>query len=64
LPKIEDGKSWLRKPKLYKGVIQPYKKKMYIYIYIYSISRITATNNINKYLIALSSKIVSASLYL
>jgi len=28
LPKIEgDGKSWLRKPKLYKGVVEPYKKK-------------------------------------
>ena len=23
----EDGKSWLRKPKLYKGVVEPYKKK-------------------------------------
>jgi len=28
LPKIEeDGKSWLRTPKLYKGVVEPYKKK-------------------------------------
>jgi hypothetical protein len=28
LPKIEeDGKSWLRRPKLYKGVVEPYKKK-------------------------------------
>ena len=28
MPKIEeDGKSWLRKPKLYKGVVEPYKKK-------------------------------------
>jgi hypothetical protein len=28
LPKIEeDGKSCLRRPKLYKGVVQPYKKK-------------------------------------
>jgi len=27
LPKIEEGgKSWLRKPKLYKGVVEPYKK--------------------------------------
>ena len=27
LPKIEeDGKSWLRSPKLYKGVVEPYKK--------------------------------------
>jgi hypothetical protein len=23
----EDGKSWLRRPKLYKGVVQQYKKK-------------------------------------
>ena len=23
----EDGKSWLRRPKLYKGVVEPYKKK-------------------------------------
>jgi len=22
-----DGKSWLRRPKLYKGVVEPYKKK-------------------------------------
>jgi len=28
LPNIEeDGKSWLRRPKLYKGVVEPYKKK-------------------------------------
>jgi hypothetical protein len=28
LPKIEeDGKSWLRRSKLYKGVVEPYKKK-------------------------------------
>ena len=28
MPKIEeDGKSWLRRPKLYKGVIESYKKK-------------------------------------
>jgi hypothetical protein len=28
LPKIEeDGKSWFRRPKLYKGVVEPYKKK-------------------------------------
>ena len=28
MPKIEeDGKSWLRRPKLYKGVLEPYKKK-------------------------------------
>ena len=28
MPKIEeDGKSWLRKPKLYKGVVEPYKKE-------------------------------------
>ena len=28
LAKIEeDGKSWLRRPKLYKGVVEPYKKK-------------------------------------
>jgi hypothetical protein len=28
LPKIEeDGKGWLRRPKLYKGVVEPYKKK-------------------------------------
>ena len=28
MPKIEeDGKSWLRRPKLYKGVVEPYKKK-------------------------------------
>ena len=27
MPKIEeDGKSWLRRPKLYKGVVEPYKK--------------------------------------
>jgi hypothetical protein len=30
LPKIEeDGKSWLRRPKLYKGVVEPYKKYKY-----------------------------------
>jgi len=23
----EDGKSWLRRPKLYKGIVEPYKKK-------------------------------------
>ena len=29
MPKIEeDGKSWLREPKLYKGVAEPYKKKL------------------------------------
>ena len=28
MPKIEeDGKSWLRRPKLYRGVVEPYKKK-------------------------------------
>ena len=28
MPKIEeDGKSWLRRPKLYKGVVEPYKKR-------------------------------------
>ena len=28
MPEIEeDGKSWLRRPKLYKGVVQPYKEK-------------------------------------
>jgi len=28
LPKIEeDGKSWLRRPKLYKRVVEPHKKK-------------------------------------
>jgi len=28
MPKIEeDGKSWLRRPELYKGVVEPYKKK-------------------------------------
>ena len=28
MPKIdEDGKSWLRRPKLYKGVVAPYKKE-------------------------------------
>ena len=28
MPKVEeDGKSWLRRPKLYKGVVEPYKKK-------------------------------------
>jgi len=32
LPKIEeDGKSWLRRPKLYTGVVEPYKKKKKIY---------------------------------
>ena len=30
MPKIEeDGKSWLRKPNLYEGVVEPYKKKIY-----------------------------------
>ena len=29
MPKIEeDGKSWLRRPKLYKGVVEPYKKNL------------------------------------
>ena len=29
LPKIDDdGKSWLRRPKLYKGVVETYKKKI------------------------------------
>jgi hypothetical protein len=32
----EDGKSWLRRPKLYKGVVEPYKKKN-IHTYIHSI---------------------------
>jgi len=27
LPKIEDGKSWLRRPKLYKRIVEPHKKK-------------------------------------
>ena len=28
MPKIEeDGKSWLRRPKVYKRVVEPYKKK-------------------------------------
>jgi len=28
LPKIEeDGKSWLRRPELYKRVVEPHKKK-------------------------------------
>ena len=28
MPKIEeDGKSWLRRSKLYKGVVEPYKEK-------------------------------------
>jgi len=27
LPKIGDGKSWLREPKLYKRVVEPHKKK-------------------------------------
>ena len=28
MPKIEeDGKRWLRRPKLYKGVVEPYKEK-------------------------------------
>ena len=28
MPKIEeDGKSWLRRSKVYKGVVEPYKKK-------------------------------------
>ena len=25
--KKKDGKIWLRRPKLYKGVVEPYKKK-------------------------------------
>ena len=25
----EDGKRWLRRPKLYKGVVEPYKKKKF-----------------------------------
>ena len=30
MPKIEeDGKSWLRRPKLYKGVVELYKKKKF-----------------------------------
>ena len=34
MPKIEgDGKSWLRRPKLYKGVVEPYKKKKIIFMY-------------------------------
>jgi len=28
----EDGKSWLRRPKLYKGVVDPYKKKKKTYL--------------------------------
>jgi hypothetical protein len=33
LPKIEeDGKSWLRRPKLYKVVVQPYKKYSYLIV--------------------------------
>jgi len=32
LPKIEeDGKSKLRRPKLYKGVVEPYKKKKSVF---------------------------------
>jgi len=31
LPKIEgDGKSWVRRPKLYKGVVELYKKKNWL----------------------------------
>ena len=34
MPKIEeDGKSWLRRPKFYKGVVEPYKKKNPVRIY-------------------------------
>ena len=37
MPKIEeDGKSWLRRSKLYKGVVEPYKKKKkkkFVYIH-------------------------------
>ena len=34
MPKIEeDGKSWLRRPKLYKGVVELYKKKN-IYFFV------------------------------
>ena len=34
MPKIEeDGKSWLRRPKLYKGVVEPYKKKMVLLVF-------------------------------
>ena len=30
MPKIEeDGKSWLRRPKLYKRDVEPYKKKTF-----------------------------------
>ena len=33
MPKIEEaGKSWLRRPKLYKGVVEPYKKRKKKYI--------------------------------
>jgi len=36
LPKIEeDGKSWLRRPKLYKGVVEPYKKKWSFISYLF-----------------------------
>ena len=28
----EDGKSWLRRPKFYKGVIEPYKKKKKFFV--------------------------------
>ena len=33
MPKIEeDGKSWLRRPKLYTGVVEPYKKKKKVFV--------------------------------
>ena len=39
MPKIEeDGKSWLRRPKLYKGVVEPYKKKKKIFVIVLSCS--------------------------
>ena len=35
MPKIEeDGKSWLRRPKLYKAVVEPYKKKKKKFYYV------------------------------
>ena len=37
MPKIEeDGKSWLRRPKLCKGVVEPYKKKTVCFDFMYN----------------------------
>ena len=48
MPKIEeDGKSWLRRPKLYKGVVEPCKKKKYT-VYLLLVNSVDSKEHLNE----------------